>query len=325
MDGRINDAWPELPVAEWAPTRDTLQLWTQIVGKIRLAHSPLLNHWWNVPLYVTARGLTTSLMWTDDGRGFQIDFDFVAHELVVDRADGARRTVPLTARPVAEFYADVMQQLDDLGIDPDIWPVPVEIPDAVPFATDRAHAAYDPDQVTRFWRLLTTTIRVLSEFRTTFVGKSSPVHLFWGALDLATTRFSGRPAPAHTGGAPNCGPHVMIEAYSQEVSSAGYWPGGADEGVFYSYAYPEAPGYRDAPVTPDATRYDTELGEFVLPYEVVRTADDPHAVLLGFLHSTYAAAADTGGWDRAALERTAPAWTDGGVARPGRRLPGVPD
>ena len=240
MHGRTDDAWPELPVAEWAPTRDTLQLWTQIVGKIRLAHSPLLNHWWNVPLYVTARGLTTSLMWTDRRPpASRSTSTSSAHQLIVDRADGARRTVPLTARPVAEFYADLMRELDELGIDADIWPVPVEIPDAVPFADDRTHATYDPDQVARFWRLLTTTSRVLAEFRTTFVGKSSPVHLFWGALDLATTRFSGRTAPAHPAGAPNCGPHVMLEAYSQEVSSAGYWPGGADEGVFYSYAYPE--------------------------------------------------------------------------------------
>jgi len=318
------DAWPSLPTAEWAPTRDTLQLWTQIVGKIRLAHSPLLNHWWNVPLYVSARGLTTSLMWTDDERGFQIDFDFVAHELVVAVSDGSRRTIALEARPVAAFYADVVRTLDDVGIDVDIWPVPVEIPDAVPFESDREHTAYDAEQVERFWRLLTTASRVLNEFRTTFVGKSSPVHLFWGALDLATTRFSGRAAPPHTAGAPNCGPHVMLEAYSQEVSSAGYWPGGATEGVFYSYAYPEPPGYRDASVVPAAARYDEELYEFVLPYEVVRTAGDPRAMLLDFLHGTYAAAADAGAWDRTALERPIPPWTDGGVARPGGRRPGAP-
>jgi hypothetical protein len=264
-------------------------------------------------------------MWADDGRGFEIDFDFVAHELVVNVSDGSRRTIPLADRGVADFYADVVRLLDDVGIDPDIWPVPVEIPGAVPFASDHEHASYDADQVTRFWRLLTTTSHVLNEFRSTFVGKASPVHLFWGALDLATTRFSGRAAPPHTAGAPNCGPHVMLEAYSQEVSSAGYWPGGDGEGVFYSYAYPEPAGYRDAPVTPAAARYDDELGEFVLPYEDVRTADDPHEVLLGFLHDTYAAAADAGGWDRAALERRLPPWTRDGIARSGGRRPGAPD
>ena len=319
----MHDPWPSLPIEEWAPTRDTLQLWTQIVGKIRLAHSPLLNHWWNVPLYVSARGLTTSLMWTADGRGFQIDFDFVAHELVLEVSDGTRRTVPLAPRSVAELYADVMAAMRAARIETDIWPVPVEIPDAVPFESDREHASYDADAVARFWQLLTTAGRVLNEFRTSFVGKSSPVHLFWGALDLATTRFSGRAAPPHTAGAPNCGPHVMLEAYSQEVSSAGYWPGGGAEGVFYSYAYPEPAGYRDTPVVPAEARYDDELGEFVLPYEAVRTADDPRRVLLGFLHATYAAAADTGGWDRAALERPLPPWTQDGIAQPGGRRPGA--
>ena len=318
------DAWPALALAEWSPTRDTLQLWTQIVGKIRLSHSPLLNHWWNVPLYVSARGLTTSLMWTADGRGFQIDFDLVDHVLRVDASDGARATVPLSARPVAEFYVDLVGTLAGLGIDADVWTTPVEIPGAVPFDVDLVHSSYDPDHARRFWRILTTTSQVFEEFRTTFVGKSSPVHLFWGALDLATTRFSGRGAPDHPGGAPNCGPHVMVEAYSQEVSSAGYWPGGDGEGVFYSYAYPEPDGYREAPVTQGA-RYDTELGEYVLPYTLVRTAADPRALLLDFLRSTYAAAADGGGWDRAALERSAPAWTDNGVARRGARLHGARD
>jgi hypothetical protein len=312
--------WPSLPVDDWAPTRDTLQLWTQIVGKIRLAHTPLLNHWWNVPLYVTARGLTTSLMWTDDDRGFEIDFDFVSHELDITVSDGTSRTVALASRPVAAFYEEMMSKLHELGVHRDIWTMPVEIPGAIPFETDEVHASYDRDHVERFWRLLVTTSHVFNEFHTGFVGKASPVHLFWGGLDLATTRFSGRSAPPHTAGAPNCGPHVMLEAYSQEVSSAGYWPAGAAEGVFYSYAYPEPDGYRAALVTPPDARYDADLGEFVLPYDKVRAADDPRAVLLGFLQSTYEAAADAGRWDREALERTAPSWTRDGIALPGSLL-----
>jgi len=314
------EAWPSLPVEEWAPTRDTLQLWTQIVGKVRLASSPLLNHWWNVPLYVTARGLTTSLMWTDTGRGFQIDFDFVAHRLRILTVDGDERHIELEPRPVASFYHDVMSHLADLGIRPEIWPVPVEIPGAIPFEQDQTHSSYDRQHVERWWRLLVSTCLVINEFRTRFVGKSSPVHLFWGALDLASTRFSGRSAPPHDGGAPNCGPHVMLEAYSQEVSSCGYWPGGAAEGAFYSYAYPEPTGYRAAPVEPVEASYDESLGEFILPYEVVRTAADPAGTLLSFLQSTYAAAADTAGWDRAALERTPPPWTSSGVALSGPSL-----
>jgi hypothetical protein len=314
-------AWPALPVADWAATRDTLQLWTQVVGKVRLAHSPLLNHWWNVPLYVTARGLTTSLMWAGDGRGVQIDFDFVAHELVIAVSDGRRRAIALEPMSVAAFYAAVSDRLAELDVAGSIWTMPVEIEGAVPFERDEEHASYDRDQVERFWRLLVSTTHVLNEFRTTFVGKSSPVHLFWGALDLATTRFSGRGAPRHPGGAPHCGPHVMEEAYSQEVSSAGYWPGGGgDEGAFYSYAYPEPDGYRDHPVRPAAARYDEALGEFVLPYEMVRRADDPRATLLAFLQSTYEAAAHCAGWDRAALEREPPAWAPDGVALPGPLL-----
>lgn len=313
--------WPALPLAEWTDTRDTLQLWTQIVGKIRMAHSPLLNHWWNVPLYVTARGLTTSLMWTGDGRGFQIDFDFIAHELVIEVSDGARRTVALRPRSVADFYADVTARLDELAIAHEIWTMPVEIPDAIPFEEDETHSSYSRDHVERLWRLLVLATEVMNEFRTTFVGKSSPVHLFWGALDLATTRFSGTPAPPHPGGAPNCAPHVMHEAYSQAVSSAGYWPGGGAEGAFYSYAYPEPADYRDATVAPASARYDADLREFVVPYEDVRAAADPRAALLAFLESTYVAAAEHGGWDRAALERDPPKWTRDFVALPGPRLP----
>jgi hypothetical protein len=297
------ERWPSLPVAEWAATRDTIQLWTQVVGKIRLACSPLLNHWWNVTLSVTARGLTSSLMWTDDGRGFQIDFDFIAHSLDITVADGGSRHVPLEPRPVADFYREVLARLGELHIHPHIWTTPVEIEGSIPFEDDRQHASYDREQVARFWQLLVSATRVLEEFRTGFVGKSSPVHVFWGALDLATTRFSGRSAPPHPGGAPNCGPQVMLEAYSQEVSSCGYWPGGSGEGIFYSYAYPEPDGYRDAPVLPSAAAYDGELGEFVLPYDFVRRADDPEATLLSFLKSAYEAAANSGLWDRSGLER----------------------
>ncbi len=296
--------WPSIPVVGWQDTRDTLHLYTQVVGKIRLANEPLVNHWWNTTLYVTATGLTTLLMPHPIGRAFQIDFDLCAHRLDVSTVDGARRSLPLEDRSVADFHQAVMSMLDELGLSTPIWPVPVEIADAIPFADDRTHARYDPDAVHRFWLALIEMQRVFNVFRARFVGKASPVHLFWGALDLAYTRFSGRPAPAHPGGAPNCGPHVMWEAYSHEVSSCGYWPGPpGDEGVFYAYAYPEPPGYRDTRVLPAGARWDEGLGEFILPYELVRTADDPDAVLLAFLQSTYDAAATTAAWDRAALDR----------------------
>jgi hypothetical protein len=274
------------------------------VGKVRLANEPLLNHWWGSTLYVTARGLTTSLMPHPTGSAFQIDFDFVAHRLEIATVDGAVRSLELEDRSVAEFYAAVMALLDDLGLSTAIWPVPVEIPGAIPFGDDRGHFRYDRDAVRRFWLALVEMQRVFTVFRARFLGKASPVHLFWGALDLAHTRFSGRPAPPHPGGAPNCGPHVMLEAYSHEVSSCGYWPGPpGEEGVFYAYAYPDPPGYRDAPVAPAGARWDDDLAEFVLPYELVRTAPDPDDRLLAFLQSTYEAAASTAAWDRDALER----------------------
>ena len=298
------ERWPSIPVVTWSDTRDTLQLYTQVVGKVRMANEPLLNHWWNVPLYVSAQGLTTSVMPHPTGPAFQIDFDFLDHRLDVVTVTGQRRSLDLIPRTVAGFHAAVMTMLDELGVSTEIWPVPVEIPDAIPFADDDVHAAYDADAVRRFWRALVEMERVLKVFRNRFVGKSSPVHLFWGALDLAQTRFSGRTALPHPGGAPNCGPAVMLEAYSHEVSSCGYWPGPpGEEGVFYAYAYPEPPGYRDTPVTPDGARWDDDLGEFVLHYELVRTAADPDALLLDFLQSTYDAAASTGAWDRTALER----------------------
>jgi hypothetical protein len=302
-----SDRWPSIPVADWQDTRDTLQLYTQVVGKVRLANEAPLNHWWNTTLYLTARGLTTSLMPHPTGPAFEIDFDFLDHRLEVITVAGGTRVLALAPRPVADFYDAVMEMLDDLGVGTQIWPVPVEIPGAIPFTDDRVHASYDPDAVRRFWLALVEMDRVFNVFRARFVGKSSPVHVFWGALDLASTRFSGRTAPPHPGGVPNCGPHVMWEAYSHEVSSAGYWPGApGEEGVFYSYAYPDPPGYRDIPIPVDGARWDESLSEFVVPYELVRNAADPDAVLLDFLQLTYEAAADTAAWDRAALERSQP-------------------
>lgn len=295
-------AWPELKVDEWRDTRDTLHMWMQIVGKVRMELTPLVNHWWNVPLYVTTRGLTTSPI-PYGGRSFEMTFDFLAHELVVETTDPDRRTVPLAPKPVARFYEETMAALADLGIEVSILARPVEVATAIPFAEDHEHASYDPDAAQRFWRLLVQADRVFTEFRARYLGKVSPVHVFWGALDLAVTRFSGRTAPKHPGGAPNCGDWVMEEAYSHEVSSAGYFADGGVEGSFYAYAYPEPEGFAAYPVEPAEARYDAGLGEFLLPYEAVRTAPDPDAALLAFLGTTYAAAADLGGWDRAALER----------------------
>jgi hypothetical protein len=296
--------WPPLPLTEWEETRDTLQLLTQMVGKIRLADTPLLNHWWNVPLYVSATGLTTSLIPHAGGNAYQIDFDLSAHNLAVTTVVGSRRSLPLESGSIAEFYRDLMRLLDELGLSTPIWPMPVEIAGAIPFTDDEVHRQYDPEFAHRFWIALTCIAPVFEQFRALFVGKASPVHVFWGALDLATTRFSGRTAPPHPGGAPNCGPKVMLEAYSHEVSSLGYWPGGGEEGVFYSYAYPQPAGYSDMTVQPDGASWSDELGEFVLPYEVVRAADDPAALLLAFAQATYEAAAVTADWDRGALERS---------------------
>lgn len=298
----MDEAWPELRVDEWQDTRDTFQLWTQIVGKVRMVHTPRTNHWWNVPLYVGSSGLTTSLI-PYGHRSFQVDFDLLHDRLDVLVAGGERGSMALRPMTVADFHAEFMGLLDELDLHTEIWNMPVEIADAIPFDRDDVHRSYDGDALRRFWTLLVSSQRVFDRFRSEFIGKASPVHLFWGALDLATTRFSGRSAPPHPGGAPNCGPEVMHEAYSQEVSSAGYWPGGADEGVFYSYAYPEPVGFRDIPVSPEAARWDDDLAEFVLPYSDLRTSADPDAALLEFLRSTYAAAADAAAWDRATLER----------------------
>ncbi len=297
------EAWPDLPYSAWADTCVTLHLWTQIVGKIRLAFTPWLNHSWHVPFYVTARGLTTSpIPWRD--RSFEIDFDFRDHLLDISVSDGARKQIPLAPRPVAEFYALVMAALAELGIRVEINELPSEIAGAVRFSQDRIHHSYDADYAGRFWRVLLDVDRVLKQFRTGFIGKSSPVHFFWGSFDIAVTRFSGRRAPPHPGGAPGLSDVVMREAYSHEVSSAGFWPGGGatDYAAFYSYAYPEPAGFRTSRVAPDGAVYNAAIGEFLLPYEAVRAAPDPDAALLAFLQSTYAAAADAGKWDRAALE-----------------------
>lgn len=298
-----NDVWPELQVADWQPTRDTFTLWLQVIGKVRIARTPLLNHWWNSPLYLTARGLTTSLMPAEAGRSFAVDLDLIDHQLAINTTLGETRQMRLEPMTVKDFYTSFSALLDEMGLGTQIWPVPVELAEFIPFLDDTTNSSYDHQSITKFWRIKVETVRVFEIFRAKFVGKSSPVHLFWGALDLASTRFSGRTAPPHPGGAPNCGPHVMHEAYSHEVSSAGYWPGGDAEGIFYSYAYPDPEGYRSFPVGPAGARWDDTLGEFVLPYTAVRTADDPDAALLEFLQSTYEAAAVTGKWDRAALER----------------------
>ena len=287
--------WPSLVVDEWTATRETFHMFTQIVGKIRLRCEPMVNHWWQVPLYVSARGLTTGAM-PYDGDAFDMEFDLVDHTLRIRRSDGRSSEVALEPMPVAQFYAATMAALAGLGIDIAIAARPNEVDPSIPFADDFAHASYDADAVHRFWLQLVQAQRVLARFRAGFGGKVSPVHFFWGALDLAVTRFSGRTAPEHPGGVPNCPDHVMVEGYSHEISSAGFWPGGGAEGAFYSYAYPAPEGFADAPV-PDGAHFDHALGEFLLPYEAVRTAADPDRLVLDFLEATYAAAARLGRWD----------------------------
>jgi Family of unknown function (DUF5996) len=295
--------WPELPYAAWRDTRDTLHLWTQVVGKIRLMQAPWLNHSWHVVLYVTARGLTTSPIPYGE-RAFQIDFDFLDHVLLVRTSDGPVRRIALAPMSVAEFYAELFAAMAELGLDIRITTMPCEIADSIPFDQDRTHTSYDRDYVTRFWRVLLSTHRVFTRFRTGFLGKTSPVHFFWGSFDLAVTRFSGRPAPRHPGGVPHMPDAVVREAYSHEVSSAGFWPGGGpvDQAAFFSYAYPAPQGFAAAAVRPEQAFFSKQLGEFILPYDAVRTAPDPEGALMEFLQSTYQAAADLGHWDRAALE-----------------------
>lgn len=299
----VRDAWPDLPYDAWQESCATLQLWTQIVGKVRLSLSPWLNHSWHVTLYVTARGLTTSPIPYGDGI-FQIDFDFIDHALRIETSAGASRQIPLRAQSVADFYAASMAGLASLGITVKIDERPNEVADPVPFSADRIHAAYDPEYAHSFWKVLLQADRILKRFRTGFVGKCSPVHFFWGSFDLAVTRFSGRRAPLHPAGFPGISDAVVREAYSHEVSSAGFWPGGGAirYPAFYSYAYPEPEGFRAASIRPEAAFYSDELHEFILPYENVRTADAPEATLLDFLQTTYEAAAKAGNWDRAGLE-----------------------
>jgi hypothetical protein len=295
--------WPELPTAAWRGTCTTLHLWTQIVGKIRLAKSPWLNHSWHVTLYVTPRGLTTSPI-PDGTRTFQIDFDFVDHALRISTSDGGERQFALPGLSVAGFYEATITTLAELGIAVTIDEMPNELPEPTRFSLDTAHASYDPDAVGRFLQILVNCDRVFKQFRTGFLGKASPVHFFWGSFDLAVTRFSGRRAPQHPGGVPNLPDAVAHEAYSHEVSSAGFWPGSGavDYPAFYSYAYPDPPGFRAAKVRPAAAFFSEALGEFILPYDAVRTADDPDEALLDFLQSTYETAAITAKWDRDALE-----------------------
>jgi uncharacterized protein DUF5996 len=303
LAGSPPDPWPELPLAAWRETCATLQLFTQIVGKIRLARTPWLNHSWHVALYVTPYGLTTSPI-PDGARSFQIDFDFIRHQLRISTSDGASRQLALTGRSVASFYAAVMTALAELGIHIAIDDMPNELPDPIRFSADTVHASYDPGAVRRFLQILIDADRVFKEFRTGFIGKASPVHFFWGSFDLAVSRFSGRRAPRHPGGVPHLSDAVACEAYSHEESSAGFWPGSGaiDYPAFYSYAYPEPAGFRSTRVRPEAAFFSEPLGEFLLPYDAVRTASDPDRTLLEFLESTYEAAAIAAKWDRDALE-----------------------
>jgi hypothetical protein len=303
MNNAPQSTWPELPTASWREAYATLHLWTQIVGKIRLVRSPWLNHSWHVALYVTARGLTTSPI-PDGVRSFQIEFDFIDHALRISTSDGAARQFALAGKSVASFYATVMTDLAALGIPTAIDEMPNELPNPIRFSQDNRHASYDPEAVRRFHRILVNVDSVFKQFRTGFLGKASPVHFFWGSFDLAVTRFSGRRAPRHPGGVPHLSDEIACEAYSHEESSAGFWPGSGavDYPAFYSYAYPEPPGFRATRVRPDAAFFNEALGEFILPYDAVRTAASPEQALLEFLQSTYEAAANAAKWDRDALE-----------------------
>jgi hypothetical protein len=300
-DSHPSTLWPDLTLSRWEDTRDTLHMWTQIVGKVRLALAPMVNHWWQVPLYVTGRGLSTSLM-NAQGRGLDLEFDFVDHVLALRTTDGEARTIALEPRTVASFYHATMDALADVGVAVSMLARPVEVAEAIPFEVDDRHRSYDPDAANRFWVALVHAHRVMTAFRSGFIGKVSPVHFFWGGPDLAVTRFSGRRAPKHPGGVPNCADWVQELAYSHEVSSCGFWPGGSREGTFYSYAYPSPGGFDEWPVQPPGAYYDKTMGEFLLPYATVRAADDPDATLLAFFQSTYDAAADLADWPRADLE-----------------------
>ena len=298
----MNPSWPELKFAEWQDTLATLHMWTQVVGKIRLKQTPLVNHWWNVPLYVSARGLTTSAMPYED-RIFEIEFDFIQHQLLLKCSDGATTTLQLRPQSVADFYAEVMTALRNLSMEINIWTTPVEVPDPVPFTEDHEHKSYDAEYANRFWRALVAMDEVLKDFRARFIGKVSPVHFFWGSFDLAVTRFSGRPAPPREGA-----DVITREAYSHEVISHGWWPGNKDmEAAFYSYTTPEPAGLADTvsqgKIRPGQTFYSSEMKEFFLMYDDVRRSVSPEQALMDFCQTTYEAGANLAGWDRAALER----------------------
>jgi hypothetical protein len=299
--GRFSEVWPALPIEAWSDTAATLQLWMQMVGKIRLALTPPINHGWNVTLYPTIRGVTTFPM-AHGSLMLQIDFDFLDHALLIATSEGDQTVIPLRPMTVAAFYQRLMHALEGVGAPVRIWPVPVEIAQPIPFEQDTTHQSYDPEYAQRFWRILLQVKRVFTVFRARFRGKVSPVHLFWGALDLACTRFSGRPAPEHPS-MPGLPDRVTRDAYSHEVSSCGFWPGAPGmDAIFYSYAYPEPAGYAEHPIAPASAHFDKNLGEFVLPYEAMRQSADPDKALLAFLQSTYEAAANLAHWDRKALE-----------------------
>jgi hypothetical protein len=306
-DAGTDNGWPRLRVSDWTETRDTLHMWMQIVGKIRMAHAPMLNHWWHATLYVTPRGLGTSRIPYGSGV-FDIEFDFCDHRLHIRSSWGAAASIVLEAKSVAEFHIEVFQAMRQLGIETTIRPVPNEVDPAIPFLADDRHTAYNPGAVRLFWLQLVQADRVLSEFRSSFSGKASPVHFFWGSMDLAYTRFSGRPTSSQPGGAPNCPDWVMAEAYSHEMSSCGFWPGGGEEGAFYAYAFPEPADYADYVSEANEGRYSRADKLYLLPYENVRSAQDPGGTLSRFLHATYEAAAETAHWDRAALEIDPDRW-----------------
>ncbi|MEK6334422.1 MAG: DUF5996 family protein [Acidobacteriota bacterium] len=300
-----NHTWPELILEEWQETLATLHMWSQVVGKIRLEQTPLVNHWWNVPLYVSARGLTTSAMPYED-RIFEIEFDFIDHQLLIECSDGAAKTLPLRPQTVADFYQETMSALRELGISVEIWPMPVEVPNPIRFDEDRVHKSYDAEYANRFWRALVAIDEVFKDFRARFIGKVSPVHFWWGSFDHAVTRFSGRPAPARAGA-----DRITVEAYSHEVISHGFWPGGNGvQAAFYSYTAPEPAGLSEAKIKPAAGFYSQDMKEFLMPYDAVRQSPSPEQALMDFLQSTYEAGADLAKWDRKALERS------GASARP---------
>jgi Family of unknown function (DUF5996) len=298
--------WPRLEASKWRDTYATLHMWTQIVGKTRLALAPMENHWWQVAFYLSARGLATSPM-PCGNRTVAVEFDFISHRLLIQTSTGAERSLPLAPMSVADFFARYEDTLKDLGINATIYASPVEVVTATPFSQDRGHATYDPDIAHRCWQILAGTQRVMQSYRGRFIGKQSPAHFFWGSFDLAATRFSGRRAPKHPGGAPNCPDRVMVEAYSHECCSCGFWPGDGDsrQAAFYAYAYPEPAGYAAHRVEPDAAHYDPEAREFLLPYDALRTSPMSDDMLLRFFQTTYEAAADLGRWDRASLDRLA--------------------